>query len=240
MFGADGPIVMPVIHALDKEQVYKNVSIAMDQNVAGIFLINHDFGIQKFLPIIKYIRAKFDRLWIGINFLAVTGRDAFPILEKLNQENILINGYWADDACIDEQNTEQIEAEKIAQVRENTTWSGIYFGGTAFKKQRPVKPQEYKLSAEIATRYMDVVTTSGPATGIEAGVKKIETFRDGVGNNALALASGITPENAQTYRQVDFFLVSTGINLDGDFYNIDTTKLSRLLKEAKDMENYDK
>jgi hypothetical protein len=52
---------------------------------------------------------------------------------------------------------------------------------------------------------------------------------------ALTLASGITPENAHLYMDdVDGFLVATGINLDGDFYNIDRKKLAQLLKLTRD------
>jgi hypothetical protein len=50
-----------------------------------------------------------------------------------------------------------------------------------------------------------------------------------MGDHALTLASGITPENAHLYMDdVDGFMVATGINLDGDFYNIDGKKLARL------------
>ena len=46
----------------------------------------------------------------------------------------------------------------------------------------------------------------------------------------LALASGITPENALNYAaDVDCFMVATGINPPGDFYNIDPQRLRQLL-----------
>ena len=52
---------------------------------------------------------------------------------------------------------------------------------------------------------------------------------------ALTLASGITPDNAEAYMaDVDGFLVATGINKDGDFYNIEPAKLARLLKLTRD------
>jgi len=100
---------------------------------------------------------------------------------------------------------------------------------TCFKKQREVSPRHYGISAQLATRFMDAVCTSGIATGIEADSKKIQVFREHIGQHVLALASGITPENASVYAEVDCFMVATGINLDGDFYNIDVHKLTRLL-----------
>ncbi|MFQ3211113.1 MAG: putative TIM-barrel enzyme, partial [Oceanospirillaceae bacterium] len=108
--------------------------------------------------------------------------------------------------------------------------NGLYIGGTAFKKQREVDPTEYAYSARIASNHMDIVVTSGIATGHAADVGKIKTFRKSCGDTALAVASGITPENVAEYiDEVDLFMVATGINLDGDFYNIDPNKLKNLM-----------
>jgi len=128
---------------------------------------------------------------------------AFPILGELQAEGCKVDGYWADDARMDER---------------------------PFKKQRDVDPAQYGKSARIATKYMDVVVTSGVATGHAADVGKIDTFREHCGDTALGLASGITPENAGQYADaVDLFMVATGINHDGDFYNIDPERLKRLM-----------
>ena len=92
-------------------------------------------------------------------------------------------------------------------------------------------PEHHEYSARLATAFMDAVCTSGVATGHAADTGKIKTFRRAMGDHALTLASGITPENAHLYMDdVDGFLVATGINHEGDFYNIDPAKLARLLK----------
>ena len=88
------------------------------------------------------------------------------------------------------------------------------------------------MAARLAAPFMDVVTTSGKATGHEADHAKIDAFRRGIGGRPLALASGITPENAASYADVDCFMVATGINFDQDFYNIDPARLSRLIAVA--------
>ena len=60
---------------------------------------------------------------------------------------------------------------------------------------------------------------------------KIARFRASIGEAPLALASGITPENAGLFAaDVDCFLVATGINHPGDFYNIDPARLAALLQ----------
>ena len=235
LFKAPGPVVLPVIHVLDTKQTDENIRVLIGEGAAGVFLINHDFGVDGFTPILRETRAAWPRLWMGCNFLAVTGRDAFPVLGDLAREGCPVDAYWADDARIDENGKDASEAEEIARVRAGSGWDGLYFGGTAFKKQRPVDPGDYYPAAVEATRYMDVVTTSGIATGEAADLNKIEDFRAGAGSTPLAIASGITPENAREYADVDAFLVATGINKDGDFYNIDATRLAALMKTTRDL-----
>ena len=234
--GSKNPIVLPVIHVLNYEQTHRNIVIAMEGGCPGVFLINHDFEKEKLLPIIKRIRATFSDYWLGINFLAVTGEFAFPILGALQSEGICIDGYWADDACIDERRGEndQIEANRITTARKESGWQGLYIGGTAFKKQRDVDPAGYAYSAQLATRYMDVVVTSGIATGHAADVEKIKTFRTNCGDTALAIASGITLDNVKDYvEDADLLMVATGINFKDDFYNIDPKKLKNLMDSIK-------
>ena len=236
LFKVPGPIVTPVIHVVDQVQVKTNIAAALTEGAAGVFLINHDFGIKTFLPIIRATRERFPGIWLGINFLAVTGRDAFPILGKLASEGCQIDAYWADDARIDERMDNQSEAIEINMVRRDSGWNGLYFGGTAFKKQRAVASNTMETAARHAIQHMDVVTTSGVATGEEANHDKIDAFRRGVGEHTLALASGITPKNAKTYNQVDCFMVATGINKTNDFYYIDPKKLGRLIEVTQQME----
>lgn len=244
-FRSCGTAVLPVIHVRDYEQTNRNVGVAIDEGAGGVFLINHDFAVDRFLPIIRSLRAAYPEAWLGVNFLAVTGKQAFPVLADLQNDGYVVDGYWADDARIDEQSSadDQPEAAEILAIKEECGWGGLYFGGTAFKKQRIVEPSCFQTAAAIASRWMDVVTTSGVATGKEAGVDKVKTFREGVGDNALALASGITAENVACYaKHLDAILVATGINVAGDFYNIEQTRLRTLIaktdltKQAKKLE----
>jgi hypothetical protein len=222
---------------LDNEQAETNTRLAIEGGCPGVFLINHDFGVDEFLPIIRHVRRKFPNIWLAVNFLAVTGRDAFPILGKLANEGTLVDGYWADDARIDEfaDTNNQTEADEILKVKMDSGWGGMYFGGTCFKKQREVLPEHYATSAQLATHFMDVVTTSGIATGHAADLGKIETFRKACGDTPIAIASGITPQNVHQYAGlVDCLMVATGINIQDDFYNIDPTRLNNLMENLKE------
>ena len=235
IFQCSGPVILPVIHVLDDARTAANIDHIIDAGLKGCFLINHDFGIEPFLPVLEAIRGRYPDFWIGVNFLAVTGLKAFPILAELGLRGVRIDAYWADDAQIDESAVTQKEADNIAATRTAGGWEGLYFGGTAFKKQRPVDPKDYARAAGIAGSFMDVVTTSGIATGQSADRGKLEDFRGALPDRPIALASGITPDNATDYDMVDCFMVATGINFENDFYNIDPARLSQLVDVCRDM-----
>ncbi len=231
-----GPAVLPVIHVQDTRQTRRNIQTAISEGAQGVFLINHDFAVEEFLPILRDARSCFPALWLGVNFLGVTGREAFPVLGMLQNEGCEVDAYWADDARIDESADlkGQVEADQILRVKEQSGWRGLYFGGTAFKKQREVSRDDYSKAASLAAERMDVVTTSGVATGKQAELSKIRIFREAMSDRPLALASGITPVNVSSYVQdVDAFLVATGINFSGDFYNIDKLKLQHLIHNCR-------
>ena len=228
--------MLAVIHAQNRGQVVRNAQIAVREGAHGVFLINHDFALEGLLPLIRDVRDRYASLWLGVNFLGVTGARAFPVLGDLERSGCVVDAYWADDACIDELSDVQSEADAIAQARRTSGWSGLYLGGTAFKKQREVRPENFEPAARIAARYMDAVTTSGVATGQSADVSKIEAFRAGCADQALAVASGVTEDNARAYAGlVDAILVATGINRRGDFYNIEPKRLRRLLDVCREV-----
>ncbi|CAD7959193.1 unnamed protein product [Amoebophrya sp. A120] len=85
--------------------------------------------------------------------------------------------------------------------------------------------------------YMDVVMTSGTATGIAAERAKILSMRTGVGpEKPLGLASGVTPDNLAEYLSlgVDVVLVATGVS--DDFHELSEDKLQRLIAAAVDFD----
>ncbi len=237
IFKSIGPVVLPVIHVLNHDQTESNVQVVIREGCRGVFLINHDFGPEEMLPIIRKIRRIYPSLWMGINFLGVTGLGAFPILAQLQNEDIIIDAYWADNSAIDENKSieNQPGAKAIADAKSEYNWNGMYFGGTAFKKQRMVSEDKFEYAAKVAAGFMDVVTTSGVATGEAADTKKITAFRRGAQDAPIALASGVTPGNAKVYaKDVDCFMVATGINMPDDFYNIEPERLRRLLFMTKE------
>ena len=168
LFHTAGPVILPVIHVLDTPRTLDNVGMLVDSGAPGCFLINHDFDPDRFMPIIQDVRDAHASLWLGVNFLAVTGRYAFPMLADLHKQGCRVDAYWADDARIDEHGVDT-ESADIAAIRTDSGWDGLYFGGTCFKKQRVVDPAHYAAAARLAVDAMDVVTTSGGRDGTRGG-----------------------------------------------------------------------
>ena len=52
-FGTRGPVVLPVIHVLDTQRSLANIDVLIDAGAPGCFLINHDFDVDAFLPIVR-------------------------------------------------------------------------------------------------------------------------------------------------------------------------------------------
>ena len=107
-------IVLAVVHVLDAEQAIRNANVARKGGAHGVLLINHDFGMEKFIPIVRSVRKAIPNdQWLGINFLAVPLRAAAATLGELAREGVRIDGYWADDAQIDEHS--DAESQSVAQ-----------------------------------------------------------------------------------------------------------------------------
>ncbi|MEM7343973.1 MAG: BtpA/SgcQ family protein [Chloroflexota bacterium] len=197
--------LLPVIHVESEEQALRNAEIACQQGCDGVFLINHGFGYDKLLEIHDVVTQAFPDWWVGVNCLDLPPHQIFG---KLSQH---VAGVWVDNAGIDEQTVEQRQAETIEVARRASGWNGLYFGGVAFKYQRAVT--DVGQAARLAARYVDVVTTSGAGTGKAAEYQKIVAMKKALGDTPLAIASGITPDNVETYLDVaDCFLVATGIS----------------------------
>jgi len=218
--------VFPVIHADNREQVIKNAAIARDAGAFGVFVINHDISVDDMLELATEAQKIIP--WVGINCLG------YSPLRAMQTVPHYISGLWTDNAGIDETVNEQA-ANSIprAVVIEgvNRNWRGDYFGGVAFKYQDPVT--DLRAATLQASKHMQVITTSGPATGQAAEVKKLKTMHevfDGwVARPRIAVASGITPDNVEDYLPyVDDFLVSTGISLN--FFEFDASKVKALVE----------
>lgn len=215
-------VLLPVIHVESYDQAFFNVNLAYNADADGVWLINHgSLDAMKLMDIKNRIKQDFSDFWIGLNCLDITSAAAFGFMRDFDY---IADGYWTDNAAIDELHPDkQTYAELTNNRREGL--DALYFGGVAFKYQRPVKNVE--LAVEIATRYVDVITTSGEGTGYAADIGKIQRMFNAAEGHDLAIASGITVENVHEYTPyINGFLVSTGISKD--FHNLDYERTKEL------------
>jgi hypothetical protein len=100
--------------------------------------------------------------------------------------------------------------EELARVRlDNPEY--LFFGSVAFKTHDP-EPNPAQ-AAVVAMNLGWIATTSGTATGVAPPAEKLEDMKMAVAANDLAVASGITPDNAaELAPHVDWILVATGIS----------------------------
>jgi len=208
--------VLPVIHVQTLKQTQKNVRIVKRAGCTGMFLIGHGINEESFYIIQNTIALENPELWIGVNYLWFSAKDA---AEQMVNNMPRTNGLWTDQANI---SNHGLATETYAKAK-----NFMYFGGVDFKYQTPEKDK--RAAAKLATHYMDVICTSGVGTGHAPNVGKIIAMKEAVGDFPIAIASGITPENANMFLgYADCFMVATGISQD--FQTLDQSKLEALLK----------
>lgn len=224
-FGQRPHLFLPVIHLPHGEIVgMESVDTAVKAGADGVFLINQGMSPPQVLAFGNVVKSKYPDLWLGFNLL---GQDPIELLS--GSEYKAFKGVWSDDCRADDVLQWETVAENAVSARKAT--GRIYFGGVAFKYQKPVHGRNLKRVCERATEYVDVLTTSGAGTGIAADVPKVESIRRHVGDHYLALASGISEKNVKSFLPyVDAFLVASGIE---DYFGVldpgKTTRLSELI-----------
>jgi predicted TIM-barrel enzyme len=227
VFGTS-PVLLPVVHPINREAALEAIHVAHGCGVKGVFLIDQGMHERDVLTLIREVRDRWPSLWIGLNLLS---RSPTKTLVTAIERGVAIDGIWSDNAGIDECQAggAQLVAEAFVLARRAASWNGLYFGGVAFKYQREVAPSDLSAAAERSVAYMDVLCTSGPGTGHAADVEKIRALRTGLGDHAMAIASGITPENVHLYLpHTQAFLVGTGIEQQLGVF--DAAKIEALLR----------
>lgn len=202
-------VLLPVVHPIGRHEALDAVRVAHGLGVKGVFLVDQGMHERGVVKLVRELRDRYPTLWIGVNLLSRSPAEA---LEIVLDACGALDGLWSDNAGVDERRETQPEAEAFSAVRRAAGWSGLYFGGVAFKYQREVASEVLGRAAAASAPYVDVVCTSGPGTGFAAAVSKIRLLREGLGDHAMAIASGITPGNVQCYTPfAQAFLVGTGI-----------------------------
>jgi hypothetical protein len=203
-------VFLPVVHPISKDLCLKAVETALDCHADGIFLVNEGLDAWELLDLIPEIHHKFDSPWIGVNLIGFEPETVLGLTSGLP-----VAGIWSDNAGIIESQSTQPAAERFLQARQDNAWEGLFFGGVAMKYQRTVSEDNLAAASRKACSFMDVLTSSGAETGIAPSLDKVIRLREGAGSHALALASGISPENVSHFLHlVNAFLVASSIETE--------------------------
>lgn len=184
--------IIPVIHLVSNYQMLKNIDVCLSLNVKQVFLINHQTDYLDLLRNAEIAKKAYPNLWIGLNMLDKTPKDAFSL--DLNYD-----GLWLDRTL----SLDDVQDKKF---------SGEIFSGLNFKYQKQLYGPFLDDAINIIKQTSTVACTSGAGTGIEADTKKIEHLKSLLGNFPMALASGVSSKNIKSYLPyVDNFLVASSI-----------------------------
>lgn len=199
--------LLPVVHCCDTAQARKAVDVAMANGADGLWFINQ--GGMGWQPVLAYASGvrRAGVPWVGVNLLGLHREYALR-----EAEGLAIDGIWTDNAGVVATNPSLTMANGDTWKRKAGRWGGLLFGGVAFKYQGPDPADQWGAVASLASKWVDVITTSGPATGSPAPVEKLAAMKAAIGDHPLAVASGVTPENVGGFLPyVDAYLVASGI-----------------------------
>lgn len=193
-----------VVHVEEVGQALRNAKIAFDNGADGIFLINHSMMPEMLRAIYEEVRDEHPHGWVGLNYLGVSRSRAIELLPKD------AGGLWMDTPGFVEDGS-NIGVQEVRERIHRASDGALFFGGFDFKYQIPVRDLS-RATLEIS-EVVDVITTSGSATGSPPSMEKMRTMRLAAPDARIAIASGMTPGNVDPYLDlVNYFLVATGIS----------------------------
>lgn len=216
---------LPVIHVRNDYQTLTNIDRARKATADGVFLIDHDTPTsENLLKVYRAVRRNHPDYWIGLNFLRESALEA---VELVGSD---VDGLWTDHAGFDESKPNpSAEAQRVwtylCTRRDTKQVKCLYFGGFAFKGRRDV--HDLVGGARQIASYVDIITTSGDATGFAPPLEKLRRIREATlaTMQPIANASGTSIANVNSLMIFcDCFLVASSICRDGDGYNLDERK----------------
>ena len=225
-FGKTEKIVLPVLDCYTPSQFMSNIEnlylYYKQGKISGAFIVSTNIEYPIFKLVYEEIKNKFPDFWLGVNLI---GENIFKILEFIKEFHP--DGMWIDNSYLNNKNDMGICDLILNQIKKYN-WTGLYFGGFMFKYSNSCNTYDSSL-LKLTHQYMDVLTTSGDATGIEIKQEKLDFISDNVKENiCIAVASGITPNNIKNIKsKCNIFIMRTSIiNYLG---NIDLEKLDQLI-----------
>ena len=214
--------IIPVIHYSDDNQAMRNAERAIEAGCAGVMLIEMRGRNDGLIFAASAIKRRWPDKHVGINHLGAE-------IEVAVHRNLAtgVDSTWTDEQLTHTDGQSDLEAQQLVRLLKCARPHAI-FCAVAFKYQREEPDPADAAARAIALGF--IPTTSGPSTGFAASPRKIMAMRELIGPKApLAIASGITPDNAPIYAPlVSHMLVSTGVS--ASFHEFDPARLRALVE----------
>ncbi len=216
--------LLVALHVLNASQVFLEAEkILTEKGAHGVILVNNNLHFSKIyaeelLYLAVKIKEKYPNYLIGVNPLELSTDDAILAISLPKTQSIDL--LWTDNGGILENNSgAYLYAPFDFLIPQLKTFDIKFFGSIALKYQKPVK--NLTMVAKEASKYFDVIVTSGDMTGVPPSIEKITEIKNAVMNKKpIALASGMTIENVKDYLPLaDIFIVGTTFWEDDEWTN---------------------
>ena len=235
--------IYPVVHIKDVGRAVREARKIFEHDADGLYLIDHSnsgYETDRLFEAYNEIKAEDTNRYVGLSLMGLSPINAVNLLAKsLGKEpGILLapSAIWIDDMRADDIQSDEnrMGAMELKNADPRLKKMRI-LGGVAFKytKSYTDDPLMALYEATFLKDTVDVVTTSGPISGMPPSVEKIAEMKRVLGDQYLAVASGISAENIRNYEGiVDEVLVGRGIEVIPDSGIIDSAKLQELIEIA--------
>ena len=229
--------IYPVVHINNIHRAVEQTGVALELGANGVYLIDHEKPTtDRLFDAFNLSRSEYPGAYIGMNILCLRGAyRAFEAIHRAKDSESMDeypDGLWVDDARID-----AVEARELREAHPELG-TVRYLGGVAFKYSPYYTDDPGRAAGEFMKlkSYVDVVTTSGPGTGVPPSPEKIRAMHEVAEGQPLAVASGVSADNLEDYSgAIDQLLVATSIESSPDSGVFDRSRLEDLIEVAREL-----
>ena len=217
--------LFPVIHHKNDQTTFENAKIAFNEGCAGVFLIEMSGKDDHVIESALELKSKYSDWFVARNCLSIN-----PVEAIISDYEFGFDGLWIDNPGLYSDREDLIVSKINEELKLRPDFA--FYGSIAFKTHQ-YEDLDPGLAAHLASDMGWFPTTSGTATGVAADLAKIRNIRACLHRRLLAIASGITVDNIDTYLPyVDHFLVATGISKS--FYEFDIKLVHQMAQKIKE------
>lgn len=215
------------------EQAFADVEASIAGGADAVVLINEWCSLAELEGTVHAVRERYPKLKLGVNYLGDPAepygyRESFRLARTYELQIV-----WTDFSGVDLINERApVDLHLIQKERPPS----VFYGSGVHMKYSTLQDSKKTIeeSALQAMGWVDGVIVTGPKTGVACNPETALRARTVIGNYPLGVASGVSPENVHTLRDVlDFFLVASSLQDDGK--RIVENKVRRLRQALDDV-----